>query len=92
MPFDALTSILAVSDDAGMRSLVAQLGSMFLAAAVGRFLMKSRPAILLVSLLGVLGAMAANIMVDGQGAMAYLLFTPIVYFAAVGGRDERRMS
>lgn len=82
--------ILAVSDGNGLISLFAQLGSMVLAGVVGRFLVKSRAAILLVSFLGAFGAMVANIMVDGQGAFLYLVFTPVIYFAAVAGRYDLR--
>jgi hypothetical protein len=87
---DASAMILAISDRDGLISLFAQLGSMVLAGVVGRFLMKSRTAILLVLFLGAFGAMVANIMVDGQGAFLYLVFTPVIYFAAVAGRHDLR--
>jgi hypothetical protein len=61
---------------------------MALAAIAGRFLLKSRLLICLIAFLGASGAMVAHILYDGQGAFALLLFTPIIYFAAVAGRDE----
>jgi hypothetical protein len=71
-------------------SLFAQLASMVLAGIIGRFVMKSRATILLISFLGAFGAMVANMLVDGQGAFLYLLFTPVLYFAAVAGRADLR--
>jgi hypothetical protein len=68
--------------------LIAELGSMVLAAVVGRFVLKSRVIILLVSVLGAFGAMVANILVDGQGAFMYLIFTPAIYAVAVTGRYD----
>lgn len=61
---------------------------MALAAIIGRFLLKSAAMIWLVSFLGALGAMVADIIYDGQGAFVALLYTPVIYFAAVAGRDE----
>ena len=90
MPFDSMTVVLAVSDRDGIISLVAQLGSMILAGVIGRFFLKSRVSILLVSFLGAFGAMVANILVDGQGAFLLLVFTPVIYFAAVVGRYDLR--
>jgi hypothetical protein len=69
-----------------------QLGAMGLAFIVGRFFMRSRPAILLVSALGAIGAMVAHIMVDGQGAFVLLVFMPIIYALAVRGRRDLRES
>ena len=69
-------------------SLIAQIGSMALAAIVGRFLLRSTVLIWLAAFLGALGAMAAHIMHDGQGAFVLLLYTPVIYFVAVAGRDE----
>ncbi len=61
---------------------------MVIAAIIGRFMLKSAAMILLVSFLGAAGAMAAHIMYDGQAAFVLLLYTPVIYFAAVAGRDE----
>lgn len=68
-----------------------QLGAMGLAFIAGRFFMRSRPAILLVSASGAFGAMVAHIMVDGQGAFGLLLYMPIIYFASVVGRRNLRV-
>lgn len=61
---------------------------MALAAIVARFLLKSAAMIWLVSFLGALGAMVTRIMYAGQGAFVALIYTPVIYFAAVAGRDE----
>jgi len=74
--------------DGSTLSLVVQLGSMALAAIVGRFLLKSAAMIWLVSFLGAFGAMVTHIMYDGQSAFFLLCFTPVIYFAAVAGRDD----
>jgi hypothetical protein len=87
---DVPGAILAMSERDEWITLGAELGSMVLAGAVGRLLMRSRAAILLVSFLGAFGAMVANIMADGQGAFLYLVFAPVVYFAAVAGRYDLR--
>ena len=73
--------------DGAILSFIALLGSMVLAAIVGRFL-KSAPQIWLVSFLGAFGAMVAHFVYDGQGAFFLLIFTPVIYFASVVGRDE----
>lgn len=74
--------------DGDILSLVGQVGSMALAAIVGRFMLKSAGSIWLVSFLGAFGAMVAHMLYDGQGAFVLLLFTPVIYFAAAAGRDE----
>ena len=74
--------------DGATLSLVGQLGSMGLAAVVGRFLLRSRALIWLAAFLGAFGAMVAHILYDGQGAFALLIYVPVIYFAAVVGRDE----
>lgn len=61
---------------------------MALAAVIGRFLLGSRVLTWLVAFLGVFGAMAANVMHDGQGALVLLIYAPVIYFFAVAGRDE----
>jgi hypothetical protein len=61
---------------------------MAVAAFVGRFLLKSAALIWLVSFVGAFGAMMAAIFYDGQGAFLSLLFTPVIYYAAVAGREE----
>jgi uncharacterized membrane protein YeaQ/YmgE (transglycosylase-associated protein family) len=86
-PFD---SLLALSDQDAMISLFTQLGLLIMAGIVGRFILKSRMAILLASFLGTCGAMIANMLVDGQGACFYLIYTPIIYFTAVVGRHDLR--
>jgi hypothetical protein len=82
--------LLAIPERAQTLSLVGQLGAMALALVIGRFATRSRAAILLVSLLGTIGAMVANILVDGQGAFMFLIFTPVIYFAAIAGRRDLR--
>ena len=74
--------------DGATLSLVGQLGSMALGAIIGRFLLKSAALIWLASFVGAFGAVIAHILYDGQGAFLFLLFTPVIYFAAVAGRDE----
>ena len=74
--------------DGSALSLVGQLGSMAIAAVIGRFVLKSKTLIWFVAFLGAFGAMVANILYDGQGAFLLLFFTPLIYFAAVAGRDE----
>jgi hypothetical protein len=69
-------------------SLIAQIGSMALAAIIGRFLLRSTVLIWLAAILGAFGAMAAHMVHDGQGAFVLLLYTPVIYFVAVAGRDE----
>lgn len=87
----AVAIFLAVSERAGWLSLWGQLGSLGLALIVGRFFMRSRAVILLVSVLGAVGAMFANILVDGQGAFLFLIFAPLVYAVAVVGRRNLRL-
>jgi len=78
--------MLAISDQAATLSLVGQLGSMILALLVGRFVLKSRPAIWLVAFAGAFGAMVAHILVEGQGAFLLLIYAPVIYFISVVGR------
>lgn len=80
--------LLAMSERESLLSLLAQLGSMIGAALVGRYCLRSRDAIWVISLVGALGAMVAHIAVDGQGACAALIYTPLIYLAAVAGRDD----
>jgi hypothetical protein len=61
---------------------------MAIAALIGRFLMKSRSMVWLVCFLGAVGAMCAQIAVDGQGAFILLIYTPVIYLAAVAGRAD----
>ena len=84
----AVERLLAVADRDATLSLLAQLGSMGVAAAVGRFLLKSRVFIFLVSVAGAAGAMWANMVVDGQGAFMMLAYAPVIYFVATVGRDD----
>ena len=77
---------LAISQTSANLSLYAQLGALIAAVIIGRFVLRSRGLIMLVSFLGCVGAMFAHIVVDGQGAFIYVLYTPIIYFAAVAGR------
>ena len=79
---------LAVSEVGSLLSLVAQLGAMALAAAVGRFALRSRASIWAVCFLGAGGAMIANILVDGQGAFIMLFYAPVIYFVATVGRTD----
>ena len=74
--------------DPAMLSLVGQLGSAAGAAAIGRFLLKSRILIWCCCFLGAFGAMCAHIAYDGQGAFMWLIFTPLIYWAATGGRYD----
>jgi hypothetical protein len=80
---------LAISDRASMLSLAGQIGAMVLAVIIGRFALKRRSAIWIVSFLGAMGAMVANILVDGQGAFLMLIYAPLIYLFAVAGRDLR---
>jgi hypothetical protein len=85
MPFLALTPLTETL------SLLAQLGSMILAALIGRFAMKSRAEIMVISFLGAAGAMLAHMLVDGQGAFLFVFYVPVIYlFAILGRRDLRR--
>ena len=79
--------LLAISDRASMLSLVGQIGSMVVALIIGRFALKRRWAIWIVSFLGAIGAMLANIMVDGQDAFLMVIYAPLIYLFAVAGRD-----
>jgi hypothetical protein len=74
--------------DPSTLSLIAQIGSMALAAIIGRYLLRSTALIWLAAFLGACGATAASMMHDGQGAFVLLLCTPVIYFFAVAGRDE----
>ncbi len=74
--------------DSPTLSLIAEIAWMTLAAVVGRFLMKSRLMIWVASFLGAFGAMVANTLIDGQGAFIMLIYTPLIYLAAVAGRDD----
>jgi len=80
--------LASLSERAATWSLVGQIGSMIVAWVIGRLVLKSRLAILLVSLAGAAGAMASLIMVDGQGACVYVLAAPMIYLFAVAGRDD----
>jgi hypothetical protein len=82
-----LAGVIASVDGAAL-SLVGQLGSMILAAIVGRFLLKSRLLILLIAFIGAFGAMVADIMYDGQGAFLLLAYAPVIYLVAVVGRRD----
>ena len=84
----SLTASLAVADRAATLSLLAQFASMGLAAVIGRFLLRSRVFIFLVSVAGVAGAMWANMVVDGQGAFMMLIYSPVIYFVATVGRND----
>jgi hypothetical protein len=83
-----IAAVLAISDQAATLSLVGQLASMAVAALIGRFVMKSRPMIWIICFLGAFGAMCAHIAVDGQGAFILLIYTPLIYAAAVVGRND----
>jgi len=61
---------------------------MVLALLCGRFVLKSRAAIWIIAFAGAFGAMVSNMLVDGQGAFLLLIYTPIIYFAAVIGRGD----
>ena len=74
--------------DDTLLSLIGQLGSLVLAGVVGRLLFTSRDAIWVISVLGTLGAMAALIAVDGQGAFLYVLLVPLIYAIATAGRKD----
>jgi hypothetical protein len=80
--------MLAITDFASGLSLCGQILALALAAVLGRFWLRSRNAIWLASFAGALGAMAANILVDGQGAFLLLVYAPVVYFVAVIGRRD----
>jgi hypothetical protein len=80
--------LLATTDYAPALSLCGQTLPLGIAAVLGRFLLKSRSAIWLVSFLGAAGAMVADILVDGQGACFFLIYVPIIYFWAVIGRRD----
>ena len=80
--------MLGVSEFASSASLVAQLFAMASASLIGRFILKSRGMIWLISALGALGAMVALVLVDGQGAFLFVLLVPLIYFVAVVGRDD----
>jgi len=80
--------MLAITDFASDLSLCSQALALGMAAALGRFWLRSRSAIWLASFAGALGAMAANILVDGQGAFLLLVYVPVVYFVAVIGRRD----
>ena len=79
-------TFLAVTDRAAMFSLCGQLSSMILAFVIGRWFLRRRDVILLISCLGTVGAMFANIVVDGQGAFLFLIYAPVIYLAATIGR------
>ncbi|HEY7116851.1 MAG TPA: hypothetical protein VH475_09705 [Tepidisphaeraceae bacterium] len=89
----SIAPLLAISNPAATFSLIAQLAAILAAAALGRFALHSRPAIWLVAFTGATAAMIAHIAVDGQGAFALLVYTPVIYLAATAGRrnlDHRR--
>ncbi|MFT3788757.1 MAG: hypothetical protein QM770_21740 [Tepidisphaeraceae bacterium] len=65
-----------------------QFASLALAALIGRYLLKSRPLIWMVALLGAFGAMWAHILYDGQGAIAEFIYVPVIYYIAVAGRKD----
>jgi len=89
---EPLTAALAISELAGTVALSGQFVALLLAFIVGRFFVRSRAVIFLVSFLGAAGAMVANMLVDGQGAFLFLGYAPFVYFAAVVGRRDLRAS
>ena len=70
-----------------MLSMVGQIGVMVVALIIGRFALKRRWAIWIVSFLGAIGAMAACILVDGQGAFLMVIYAPLIYLFSVSGRD-----
>lgn len=78
--------LVAISDRAATLSLAGQLAAMIVALFVGRCALKSRGAIWIASFLGALGAMAAHMLVDGQGAFLLLIYAPVIYLFAVAGR------
>jgi hypothetical protein len=88
----SLTHIpLAIGETASILCLVGQIAWIVLAALVGRFLLRSRPAIHALSIVGGVGAMVSHMMFDGQGAC---LLVPLGWFvayavAAVGREDLR---
>jgi hypothetical protein len=69
-------------------SLAEQLAAFLFAAAAGRFLLRSRQLILLVSAFGAILMMAAHINVDGQGAFLFVFFLPIIYCIATFARRD----
>jgi hypothetical protein len=79
---------LAISDPHGKLSLVGQLVAIAVAFGLGRFALRSRAAIALISFAGACGAMVAKIAWDGQGAFLLLVLTPVVYLAAIAGRRD----
>jgi len=79
-------ALLAINDRAVNLSLCGQLASMILAFVIGRWFLRRHAIILLVSVLGAVGAMFANIVVDGQGAFLFIIYAPVIYLAAIVGR------
>lgn len=72
--------------DPGLLNLLAQLGCLIAAAILGRFRLRSRLAIFGVAVAGAFAAMVAHILYDGQGAVAMVIFVPIIYVVATVGR------
>lgn len=76
---------LGMDDDTW--SLCGQTLSLAVALLVGRCLLRRRSSIRITCMLGAVLAMVSHIIVDGQGAFLLLLFGPILYALATGGRS-----
>jgi hypothetical protein len=86
--YPAEAILLAISETSDVLSFCGQVVALGLAAIIGRFWLKSRNAIWVVSFLGAIGAMVAKILVDGQAAFLLILFSPMIYVFAVVGRKN----
>ena len=83
-------TLLAAWSRATAYVYISQLGPMIVALLVCRFWLKSRGDIWAISAAGVVAAMLAYMMVDGQAACCFLIYVPVIYCLAVVGREGLR--